>query len=234
MNALVVENLHADYGTVPILLGLNFRLRTKESLVVLGRNGVGKTTLLRVLIGLLKPTSGLITLNGKDISGLSPHVIARLGIGYVPQGRGIVHKLSVEENLLIGTRAQGKGSVRIPEQVFTYFPILRERLRQRGGTLSGGEQQMLAIARALCGQPKVLLLDEPSEGIQPSIVTRLGELLPEIVDEVGASLLLVEQNLDLALNIGHRCLVMEKGKIVYEGRPKEFRDKSLQRRYLAL
>ena len=234
MNALVVENLHADYGTVPILLGLDFHLRARESLVVLGRNGVGKTTLLRVLIGLLKPTSGLITLNGTDISALAPHAIARLGIGYVPQGRGIVHKLSVEENLLIGTRAQGKGKARIPEQIFAYFPILRERLRQKGGTLSGGEQQMLAIARALCGQPKVLLLDEPSEGIQPSIVARLGELLPDIVDEVGASLLLVEQNLDLALNIGHRCLVMEKGKIVHEGSPKEFRDKSLQRKYLAL
>ena len=153
---------------------------------------------------------------------------------YVPQGRGIFAKLSVRENLLVGTRAQRNGTGTIPDEVFSYFPILQERLDQAGGTLSGGEQQMLAIARALCGHPAVLLLDEPSEGIQPSIVQELGRIIARISASSGTSVLLVKQNIDLALETSGRCLVMEKGRIVHEGAPDDLRDEAVLSKYLAI
>lgn len=231
---LKVSNLHAAYGTVPVLTGVALELGKGEILALLGRNGVGKTTLMKALIGLLRPTEGSVELDGSAIEGLAPHRIARLGIAYVPQGRGIFAKLTVRENLLVGTRAQRNGAGGIPDEVFTYFPILQERLTQAGGTLSGGEQQMLAIARALCGRPSVLLLDEPSEGIQPTIVQELGRIIGRISETSGMSVLLVEQNIDLALEASRRCLVMEKGRIVHEGAPEDFRDESVLRRFLAI
>ncbi len=234
MTMLRVSNLHAAYGAVPVLAGVDLDLEQGEILALLGRNGVGKTTLMKTLIGLLRPTEGRIELDDEAIGGLAPHRIARRGIAYVPQGRGIFAKLSVRENLLVGTRAQRDAAGDIPTDVFSYFPILEERLDQAGGTLSGGEQQMLAIARALCGRPAVLLLDEPSEGIQPTIVQELGRIIPQISESNGMAVLLVEQNIDLALEASRRCLVMEKGRIVHEGTPEDFRDETVLRKYLAI
>jgi branched-chain amino acid transport system ATP-binding protein len=231
---LSAQNLSAGYGSVAVLNGVGFTLQPGEILGLLGRNGVGKTTLLRTLIGLLRPRSGQITLKGLPIAGLPPHRIARRGLALVPQGRGILAKLTVRENLLLGTRALPKRSAAIPSAVLDYFPILGERLDQLGGTLSGGQQQMLAIGRALCGQPAVLLLDEPSEGIQPSIVQELGENIRRISRNSGMSVLLVELNIDLALDLADRCMVMEKGSIVHEGSPEDFRDEATLRKYLAL
>ncbi len=231
---LRVRDLHAAYGSVPVLRGVDIDVGTGEILALFGRNGVGKTTLMRVIMGLLKPTGGTIEFDRADIMGKTPHRVARLGIAYVPQGRGIFPKLTVWENLLIGTRARASGDATIPDRIFGYFPILRERRTQLGGTLSGGEQQMLAIGRALCGNPKLLLLDEPSEGIQPNIVQHLGTLIHQIVERTGVSVLLVEQNLDLGLRTASRCAVMEKGKIVHEGAPDDFRDEVILRRFLAI
>jgi urea transport system ATP-binding protein len=234
MNALRATDLHAAYGAVPVLTGVSFAMEVGEVLALLGRNGVGKTTLMRTLIGLLPLKQGDIELDGRSITRLAPNDRARRGIAFVPQGRGIFAKLTVEENLRIGTRAQRSGRGAIPVEVFSYFPVLAERLAQAGGTLSGGEQQMLAIARALCGRPGVLLLDEPSEGIQPSIVQELGRLIANISEQTGMAVLLVEQNIDLALQISRRCLVMEKGRIVREGKPQDFRDEATLRRFLAI
>lgn len=206
-------NLQAGYGSVPVLHDVNFSVNRGETLVLLGRNGVGKTTLLRTLMGLLRPTSGQVLLNGSNVASHEPHNLARAGMAYVPQGRGIFPKLTVEENLLVGLRARRDGKTTIPSEILDMFPILRERFSQLGGTFSGGQQQMLAIARALCGGPDVLLLDEPSEGIQPSIVQQIGDLIVRFNEELGLTVLLVEQNLELARRAGSRCLVMARGRI---------------------
>ena len=228
------SGIYASYGAVPVLTDVALEVGKGEVMVLFGRNGVGKTTLMRVLIGLLKPSAGRVDFDGTEITGNAPHRIARLGIAYVPQGRGVFPKLTVRENLMIGTRARKDKASTIPDEVFLRFPILRERLNQRGGTLSGGEQQMLALARALCGNPRILLLDEPSEGIQPSIVHMIGDLIHEIVDQTGVSVLLVEQNLDLGLRVATRCAIMEKGTIVLEGSAEEFRDEVILSEHLAI
>jgi branched-chain amino acid transport system ATP-binding protein len=173
-------------------------------------------------------------LDGEVISGQPPHAIAHKGIAYVPQGRGIFPKLTVHENLMVGTRAQKTGASGIPAELFAYFPVLQKRLDQLGGTLSGGEQQQLAIGRALCGKPKILLLDEPSDGIQPNIVQQIGELLVELVKQTEISILIIEQNLDLVLHVAHRCIVMDKGQIIHRGRPDDFQDERLVKKYLAI
>ena len=224
---LRVRELRAGYGSTLILSGLSLELRPGEVLAILGRNGAGKTTLMRTIIGLVRPRTGSIDFDGASIVGMPPHRVAQKGVAFVPQGRGIFGKLSVRENLLIGTRAARHTAGQIPASIFDYFPILTERLEQSGATLSGGEQQMLAIARALCGRPRVLLLDEPSEGIQPSIVHDLGRLLRWIVKDESVAVLLVEQNLDLALQLADRALIMEKGRIVREARAAEFRDEKI-------
>jgi branched-chain amino acid transport system ATP-binding protein len=231
---LRVTDVHASYGSIPALMGVDLAVGPQEIVALLGRNGVGKTTLLRSLMGILKPSAGRIAYDDENIAGLEPHQIARRGIAYVPQGRRIFPKLTVWENLLAGTRARADRRAEVPERIFSYFPVLRERRHQRGGTLSGGEQQMLAIARALCGTPRLLLLDEPSEGIQPSIVQQIAANLVKIVEEAQISVLLVEQNLDLALHVSRRCTVMEKGRIVHECSPSEFASEALQKRYLAI
>ena len=230
---LRITGLDAGYDGVPVIHGLSLTVGRAEAVAVMGRNGVGKSTLLRSIVGLVKPSAGSVEVDGHAIAGDAPHRIARLGIGYVPQGRGIFPKLTVKENLILGTRAVGKEG-RIDEQVFAYFPILQERLRQIGGTLSGGEQQMLAIARALCGQPKVLLLDEPAEGIQPSIVKLLEALLPRIRSEAGLTVVIVEQNLELAQHTADRFLFMDKGRIVHQCDREALEDKSILRRYLGV
>ena len=208
-----VRGLRSGYGALPILHDVSFDLAKGETLVLLGRNGVGKTTLLKSIIGIIKPKAGEILLNGRNVAGLPPHRLAHAGIAYVPQGRGIFPKLTVEENLLIGLRSRQDQQTKIPDNILDMFPILRERMQQLGGTFSGGQQQQLALARALCGAPQVLLLDEPSEGIQPSIVQQIGDLLQMFNQEMGLTVLLVEQNLELARRTASRCLIMEKGRI---------------------
>ncbi len=231
---LEVRDLQASYGQLPILQGVDLSLAPAEILVLLGRNGAGKTTLMRTLAGLLPVTGGQVDFRGQRVSGLPAHRIARLGIAYVPQGRGIFPKLTVRENLVLGTRARADRNSEIPAELFTYFPRLKERLKQAGGTLSGGEQQMLALARALAGAPALLLLDEPSEGIQPSIVQQIGDLLKHIVRDTGISVLLVEQNIDLAFQTGMRGMVMEKGRIVRSGSMAELGDDALMREYVSI
>jgi branched-chain amino acid transport system ATP-binding protein len=231
---LEVKDLRASYGPLPVLLGVDLTLNQGEIMVLLGRNGAGKTTLMRTLAGLVPATGGTISFDGQPVGDLPSHVRARLGIAFVPQGRGIFPKLTVRENLLLGTRARKDGRAVIPDEIFGYFPRLKERLEQAGGTLSGGEQQMLALGRALAGAPSVLLLDEPSEGIQPSIVHQIGELLKSIVAETGISVLLVEQNVDLAFQAGSRGMVMEKGRIVHAGSMEELSDDALMREFIAI
>jgi urea ABC transporter ATP-binding protein UrtE len=233
---LRVSNIHASYGSASVLTGVDFVLERGEVLGLLGRNGVGKTTLVRVLMGLLRPTSGSVALDGTQLTGLLPHRIARHGVAVVHQGRGIFAKLTVRENLLVGSRAHAEPleAERMYEKVLDYFPILGERLDQYGGTLSGGQQQMLAIARALCGRPRVLLLDEPSEGIQPNIVQEIGRLIRRIVENMATAVLLVEQNLDLTVQLARRVMVMEKGRIVHQGGPENLCDETMLRKYLAI
>ncbi|WP_417280582.1 ABC transporter ATP-binding protein [Celeribacter sp.] len=210
---LSVSGLKAGYGNLPVIHDVSFEISKGETLVLIGRNGVGKTTLLKALMGIITPTEGHVQVNGADLTALPPNKHAHAGVAYVPQGRGIFGNLSVEENLKTGLRARRDGSTQIPEDILDRFPILKDRMRQKAGTFSGGQQQILALARALCGAPDILLLDEPSEGIQPSIVQDIGRLLKSINKELGITVLLVEQNLELASRAATRCLVMSKGQI---------------------
>ncbi|MEX3844308.1 ABC transporter ATP-binding protein [Paraburkholderia sp. BR10882] len=212
---LRIENLCAGYGDVDVVHNLTLEVLPDEVLGVLGCNGAGKTTLVKAIMGLLPRVSGQVVFMEQPVTGLRTHEIARRGIGLVPQGRWIFPKLTVRENLLMGTRAAGGAD--ILDDVFDYFPVLKSRLSQQGGTLSGGEQQVLAIARALCGRPKLLLLDEPSDGVQPNLVERIGEVIPELCRRSKLSVLLVEQNLDLVLQSARRCIVLSNGRLVHAG-----------------
>ncbi len=207
---LKLENVHAFYGKSHILHGVSLEVGEGEVVGILGRNGVGKTTTMKAIIGLVE-RKGLIEFNGRDISKLPPYRIARLGIGYVPQGRMIFPELTVMENLLVGTKEE---KPEILKEIFDLFPRLEERKTQIAGTLSGGEQQMLAIARALMLEPKLILMDEPTEGLMPIMVSRIKEVVQEI-NEKGVSVLLVEQNAKMALDTVERVYIMEKGMIKY-------------------
>ena len=231
---LEVSSLVSGYGKTRVLYGVDFHVGDGERVTILGRNGVGKTTLLRTIMGINRAWAGSIRSDGKELVGLSSYDIARTGIAYVPQGRGLFPQLTVQENLYLGTKARRDRKKQIPDLVFQYFPVLRERLTQVAGTLSGGQQQMLAIGRALAAEPKILLLDEPSEGIQPSLVVELGHLLRRMNTEAGVSILLIEQKLDIGLAVAERCLVMQKGAIVYEGQPSEFTNEATIHRFLAV
>jgi branched-chain amino acid transport system ATP-binding protein len=227
---LEVDGIDTYYGESHVLHGVSLRVGPGEAVALLGRNGAGKTTLIRSIMGLTRPRDGRILLEGEPIHQWPAHRIARRGLALVPQGRRIFAPLTVRENLLLGARADGWTL----ERVFDLFPRLRERAGQAGGTLSGGEQQMLAVGRALLTNGRMLLLDEPSEGLAPLIVREIGRILVRLKSE-RLSILLVEQNYHLALRIADRVYVMSKGQIVYEGTPAELgASEEIKRRYLGV
>ena len=232
---LKVEGLDAGYDDSRVLNGVEFEVPEGEIVALLGRNGMGKTTLLRVLMGLLRPARGAIWFGGREITRLDSHKISNLGLAYVPQGREIFDSFTVEQNLLLGVIGKKGVPFEVPRHLFSYFPILAERLGQKAGSFSGGEQQQLAIARALAGQPRMLLLDEPSEGIQPNIVEQISATLRDIAREEGISVLLVEQNVEMVLDTATTCLFMEKGRIVERRGIEDIRaDEKILDRYLAV
>ena len=216
---LTVQNLTSYYSNIKILKDLTFSLRKGKVTCLLGRNGAGKTTTLKSIMGLVDKTEGLISFNDETISEISPHHIPRKGIGYVPQGRRLFSELTVEENLEIGLLTRRKSEI-TKNNVLTMFPKLKERLDQISGTLSGGEQQMLALARALCIEPTLLLLDEPTEGLQPSMITLIRNSILELKKQ-GVSILLVEQRVDAILSIADEILVIENGSIIFSADAKE-------------
>ncbi|SJZ32631.1 amino acid/amide ABC transporter ATP-binding protein 2, HAAT family [Enhydrobacter aerosaccus] len=214
---LSVRDLHAYYGKSHILQGVNFHVGANEIVSILGRNGVGRSTTLKAIMGDPAPR-GEIVFKGRPVAGLKPHEIARLGIGYVPEERAIFPALTVEQNLLLGLKPGQKASRWSVEETWRLFPQLRERANAPGGALSGGEQQMLTICRTLMGAPDLIMIDEPTEGLSPQMVERIGDLLQEIARR-GISIVLVEQRLVIALRISHRVYVMGHGHIVFEGTP---------------
>ena len=230
---LRIEGLHTYYGHGHILQGVNLEIPPGRIAAVLGRNGVGKTTTLRSIIGLVSPRSGRVLLGDRDVAGWPPHRIVRVGVGYVPEGRMIFPDLTVVENIQVAQRVPAKQWSM--ERLFTLFPALAERRRNKGSQLSGGEQQMLAVARALVTDPKVMLLDEPSQGLAPLVVEELTRLIARLRDE-GVSLLLVEQNLKLAEAVADVVYVMVKGKMVYDAPLERFRHEreDVKAKYLTL
>jgi branched-chain amino acid transport system ATP-binding protein len=230
--ALSVQGLHAYYGESHVLQGIDVEVASGEAVSLIGRNGAGKTTTIASITGFVHPRSGTVRIHGADLTAAAPHRIARAGVGLVPQGRRIFGDLSVAENLVVAARPVSDGWDEA--KVMALFPILERRRAVRGDQLSGGEQQMLAIARALMRNPTVLLLDEPSEGLAPKLVDQVGEILTTL-RATGLALLLVEQNLGLATRVGQRVLVMNKGTIVFSGTPAELSaDRDVEARYLGV
>jgi branched-chain amino acid transport system ATP-binding protein len=232
---LKVENLHVKYGAIAALKGISLSVGRGQIVTMIGANGAGKSTLLRTISGLFKSSQGSIQFDGRDITTLSPHKIVGSGISHAPEGRMIFANLSVKENLEMGAypRKDKDGIARDLERVFVLFPRLKERIKQSGGTLSGGEQQMLAIGRALMANPKMLLLDEPSLGIGPILVKAIFERIVEINKELGMTILLVEQNAHLALKIAHYGYVLETGHIILEGQAADIaRNEQVRKAYL--
>jgi branched-chain amino acid transport system ATP-binding protein len=230
---LRIDGLHTYYGHGHILQGVDLEVPLGRIAAVLGRNGVGKTTTLRSIIGLVLPRSGRVLLGDKDVAGWPPHRIVRVGVGYVPEGRMIFPDLTVMENIQVAQRVPAKQWSM--DRLFTLFPALAERRRNKGSQLSGGEQQMLAVARALVTDPKVMLLDEPSQGLAPLVVQELSRLITRLRDE-GVSVLLVEQNLKLAEGVADVVYVMVKGKMVYHAPLERFRSEreDVKAKYLTL
>ena len=217
---LEIKNLKSYYGESNIIPDLSFSVPDKEVVCLVGRNGVGKSTTLKSIMGLVKTPEGSIKLDGREIIKSRPYERAALGIGYVPQGRDIFAQLTVAENLELGLEVN-KGKGRIGEEIFELFPILKDFMNRKGGNLSGGQQQQLAIARALVSHPKLLILDEPTEGIQPSVIEDIASAIEKVNKELGITVLIVEQYLDFVLGVSDRYYVMDKGSIVLEGMTKE-------------
>ena len=214
---LSIRDLSFSYGAIPTLRGINMEMTKGCVTCVMGRNGVGKTTLMRNIMGVLRSSGGTVMLGEKNLSSLAAHRRAKSGLALVPQGRDIFPKLTIEENLKIGLEARADRSRTIPEEVYALFPVLKKMARRMGGDLSGGQQQQLAIARALVGGPKVLLLDEPTEGIQPSIIDEIGQALHKFVDELHLTVVVVEQYLDFVREFGQNFYIMNRGRVVAEG-----------------
>lgn len=230
---LKIDGLNQYYGGSHTLRDVTLNAPTGGCTVLLGRNGVGKTTLLKCLMGLLPARAGSITFDRQDITRLSPHARARLGIGYVPQGREIFARLTVEENLRTGLVLRDPRARHIPNDVFDMFPVLKDMLQRRGGDLSGGQQQQLAIARALLTRPRLLILDEPTEGIQPSIIKDIERVIRALAQRGDMAILLVEQYYDFAHSLADHYLVMGRGQIVKSGAGKDM-ERDNVRRYVAL
>ncbi len=221
---LEVKDLHVAYGAIKAIHGVNLVVRRGQIVTLIGANGAGKTTTLRAISGMVRPTHGHITLEGKDITGMPSHMMVRLGMAHAPEGRGIFANLTVDENLTLGAFARPSSEKEAiaadREKALNFFPRIRERLKQNAGTLSGGEQQMLAIARALMARPRLLLLDEPSLGLAPQIVQTIFKIIREI-NSTGTTILLVEQNAHMALNVAHHGYVIEVGSITMDRPAKE-------------
>lgn len=230
---LSTKGLRAGYGGKPVLQGLDLDVHKGEIVAVIGRNGVGKSTLMKSLIGLIPSMEGSILYQGQGINALPAHKRARLGIGYVPQGRDVFPRLTVAENMAVGGLRKTVSEAE-RERVLDYFPILRERWSQRAGTMSGGQQQQLAIARVLIADPELILLDEPSEGIQPNIVQDIARIMVELNRATGVTVVLVEQNIDMIRAMAQRCYVMDKGRIVAALDRDALADGEAMRRHLAV
>ncbi|QKC80725.1 ABC transporter ATP-binding protein [Mesorhizobium sp. NZP2077] len=231
--ALTIAGLDCFYGEVQVLYGLDLVLNQGEVLCLFGRNGAGKTTTLKAIMGLVPSSAGSIKLAGQELTGLPAHEVPKAGVAYVPQGRRLFAEMTVAENIEIGLMARGKGKA-ARENVLDLFPLLRQRLRQRSGTLSGGEQQMLAMARALCLEPQVLLLDEPTEGLMPSMIAKIRETVSKLRD-MGVSTILVEQRVDAVLSVADRVSFIENGRNRETVDVEELRaDPSAVRRYVGV
>jgi urea transport system ATP-binding protein len=230
---LQTNNLNIFYGDSHVVRDVSFTIPDGKIVCLMGRNGVGKTTVMKTLMGLLPAKSGKIALGGQDITGMRPYNRARLGIGYCPQGREIIPSLTVEENLLIGLEAKSNGSSAIPPRIFELFPVLKSMLGRRGGDLSGGQQQQLSIGRALAAEPKLLLLDEPTEGIQPSIIKEIVNAIKKLKEQGGISILVVEQFVSFVRGAGDYFYIMEKGAIAAEGAVPDLTD-DLIKKHLAV
>ncbi len=233
---LEVRDLQVHYGTVEAVKGVSFHLDAGEIISLIGANGAGKSTILRALTGLVQPSAGTITFDNISLVGLSPHQIIRMGIGHVPEGRRLFPKMTVLENLKMGAYLQRRKTdvTATLERIYEHFPILKERGQQRAGSLSGGEQQMLATARALMNRPRLLMLDEPSIGLSPIMTTEVGKIVQQI-NAMGVSIILVEQNAMLALTIAQRSYVLETGHIVMQGKAQALlQDEGVKKAYLGL
>jgi branched-chain amino acid transport system ATP-binding protein len=234
---VTVEDIHTYYGKSHILHGVSLVVGKGEVVGLLGRNGVGKSTTLKTIMGLVNPSRGKVLLEGKPVAGLAPHKLARLGIGYVPEDRRIFRLLTVMENLRTGLDRSGVSEAKkqqLLEKVFAYFPVLAERRNQAGGTLSGGEQQMLAIARAMMLEPKIILLDEPTEGLMPRMVSQISNII-DVLHREGVAILLVEQNVPLTLAASKRIYFMEKGAIRHHAAAAELKiDDAVIHQYLGV
>ncbi|OLA99308.1 MAG: ABC transporter ATP-binding protein [Candidatus Rokubacteria bacterium 13_2_20CM_70_12] len=232
---LAVEDLHTYYGEAHILQGVSMTVGEGEVVTLIGRNGAGKTTTLRSIMGVARPRRGRVTLRGEDVTGLGSHEIARRGIAWVPEERRVLPNLTVLENLRLGALGAGRDNGAASfDDVLAFFPRLRERIAQKGRFLSGGEQQMLAIARGLVARPRLMLIDEPTEGLAPLLVENLTGILEEI-SRRGTTILLVEQTLEVAMRLSHRLYVMDQGRIQFEGTPEELRrEPTIQQRFLGV
>lgn len=228
-NLLAVDKLNQYYGESHTLWDVDLEIAQGEFICLMGRNGVGKTTLLKSIMGLLPTKSGNIVFDGLDITRQNAEKRAKIGVGYVPQGREIFPQMTVEENLRIGLSARRDKIRQIPERIYEIFPVLKEMLHRRGGDLSGGQQQQLAIGRALVLDPKMLILDEPTEGIQPNIVHDIGSILLKLNQDEGITVLIVEQKLPFARRVGQRFVIMDRGRKVSEGKMPELSDELVQK-----
>ncbi len=223
------EGVTSYYGKTPILKDMSFAVPKGQCLCVLGRNGVGKTTMMRTIMGLTDRATGKIVINGDDISTADTYQRAKYGIGYVPQGRGILSNFTVRENIMLGTFARRDGASQLPELCLRLFPYLKENLDKRAGLLSGGQKQQLAVARALAVDPQILLLDEPTEGIQPNIVAEIGQTLRMLNKELGITLVLTEQHIKVARMLGDAFLMVDNGRIVARGPIDEMTDELIEK-----